>query len=53
MDADEGDSSWISSGGSKPGVTRERAEQELTAILRRGPGESQEVSCISVPLKDE
>src|SRR5882724_2233684 len=37
----------------KPGVTRERAEQELTAILRRGPGESQEVSVHLVPLKDE
>jgi predicted permease len=37
----------------KPGVTREQAEQELTAILRRGPGESQEASVHLVPLKDE
>jgi predicted permease len=37
----------------KPGVTREQAEQELTAILHRGPGESQEVSVHLVPLKDE
>src|ERR1700720_925004 len=27
-----------------PGVTREEAEQELTAILHRGPGESPELS---------
>ena len=37
----------------KPGVTREQAEEELTAILRRGPGESPEVSVHLVPLKDE
>ena len=37
----------------KPGVTREQAEQELTAILHRGPGESPEVSVHLVPLKDE
>jgi predicted permease len=37
----------------KPGVTREQAEQELTAILRRGPGESPELSVHLVPLKDE
>ena len=37
----------------KPGVTREQAEQELTAILHRGPGESSEVSVHLVPLKDE
>src|SRR5438270_589214 len=37
----------------KPGVTREQAEQELTAILHRGPGESKEVSVHLVPLKDE
>jgi putative ABC transport system permease protein len=37
----------------KAGVTREQAEQELTAILRRGPGESPEASVHLVPLKDE
>ena len=37
----------------KPSVTREQAEQELTAILHRGPGESFEVSVHLVPLKDE
>jgi predicted permease len=37
----------------KPGVTREQAEQELTMILHRGPGESPEVSVHLVPLKDE
>ncbi len=37
----------------KPGVTREQAEQELTAILQRGPGESPEVSVHLVPLKAE
>ncbi|MGB2666478.1 MAG: ABC transporter permease [Candidatus Acidiferrum sp.] len=37
----------------KPGVTRDQAEQELTAILHRGPGESPEVSVHLVPLKDE
>jgi len=37
----------------KPDVTRERAEQELTAILHRGPGESPEVSVHLVSLKDE
>jgi putative ABC transport system permease protein len=37
----------------KPGVTREQAEQELTAILHRGPGESPELSVHLVPLKDE
>jgi putative ABC transport system permease protein len=37
----------------KPGVTREQAEQELTAILHRGLGESPEVSVHLVPLKDE
>jgi predicted permease len=37
----------------KPGVAREQAEQELTAILRRGPGESPEVSVHLVPLKDD
>src|SRR6266513_4572402 len=36
-----------------PGVTREQAEQELTAILHRGPGESPELSVLLVPLKDE
>ncbi len=36
-----------------PGVTREEAEQELTAILHRGPGESPELSVHLVPLKDE
>jgi predicted permease len=36
-----------------PGVTREQAEQELTAILHRGPGESPELSVHLVPLKDE
>jgi len=37
----------------KPGVTREQAEQELTAILQRGPGESPELSVHLVALKDE
>jgi putative ABC transport system permease protein len=37
----------------KPDFTREQAEQELTAILRRGPGESPEVSVHLVPLKEE
>src|SRR6266403_2038607 len=37
----------------KPGVTHEQAEQELTAILHREPGESPEVSVHLVPLKDE
>jgi len=37
----------------KPGVTREEAEQDLTAILQRGPGESPELSVHLVPLKDE
>ena len=37
----------------KPGVTHEQAEQELTAILHRGPGESPEVSVHLVPLKDD
>jgi putative ABC transport system permease protein len=37
----------------KPGVTREQAEQELTAILSRGQGESPDVSAHLVPLKDE
>ena len=37
----------------KSGVAREQAEQELTAILHRGPGESQEVSVHLVPLKDD
>ena len=37
----------------KPGVTREQAEQDLTAILHRGPGESPELSVHLVPLKDE
>src|SRR6266699_1210898 len=37
----------------KPGVTREQAEQELTAILHRGPGESPDISVHLVPLKDE
>jgi putative ABC transport system permease protein len=37
----------------KPGVTREQAEQELTAILQRGPGESPDFSVHLVPLKDE
>ncbi len=36
-----------------PGVTGEQAEQELTAILHRGPGESPELSVHLVPLKDE
>ena len=36
-----------------PGVTRQQAEQELTAILHRGQGESSEVSVHLVPLKDE
>ena len=37
----------------RPGITREQAEQELTTILRRGPGEAQDVSVRTVPLKDE
>jgi predicted permease len=37
----------------KPGVTRDQAEQELTAILHRGPGESPEISTELVPLKDQ
>ncbi len=37
----------------KPGVTQEQAEQELTAILHRGSGESPEVSVHLVPLKDD
>jgi hypothetical protein len=37
----------------KSGVTRDQAEQELTAILRRGPGESPEDSVELVPLKDQ
>ena len=37
----------------KPGVTREQAEQELTTILRRGPGESPDISVHLSPLKDE
>jgi putative ABC transport system permease protein len=37
----------------KPGVTREQAEQELTAILHRGPGESPELSVHLIPLRDE
>jgi putative ABC transport system permease protein len=36
-----------------PGVSREQAEQELTAILHRGTGESPELSVHLVPLKDE
>jgi putative ABC transport system permease protein len=37
----------------KPGFTREQAEQELTTILHRGPGESPETSVELVPLKDQ
>jgi predicted permease len=37
----------------KPGVTRDQAEQELTAILHRGAGESPENSTELVPLKDQ
>jgi predicted permease len=37
----------------KPGVTRDQAEQELTAILHRGAGESPEISAELVPLKDQ
>lgn len=37
----------------KPGVTREQAEHEMTAILQRGPGESPKVAVHLVPLKDE
>ena len=37
----------------KPGVTREQAEQDLSAILHRGPGEPSDVSVHLVPLKDE
>ena len=37
----------------KPGVTPGQADQELTAILQRGPGESQELSVHLIPLKDE
>jgi len=37
----------------KPGVTREQAEQELTTILHRGPGESPDISVHLSPLKDE
>jgi putative ABC transport system permease protein len=35
------------------GVTSEQAEQELTAILRRGPGETPDLSVHLAPLKDE
>ena len=37
----------------KEGVTRQQAEQELTAILHRGAGESATSSVTLVPLKDE
>ena len=37
----------------KPGVSREQAELELTAILHRGPGESQSSYVTLVPFKDE
>ena len=37
----------------KPGVSRKQAEEELTAILLRGPGESPDISVHLVPLKDE
>src|ERR1051326_1953831 len=37
----------------KPGVSIEQAQNEMTAILRRGPGESQEISVQLTPLKTE
>ena len=37
----------------KPGVSRRQAEEELTSILLRGPGESPELSVHLVSLKDE
>jgi putative ABC transport system permease protein len=37
----------------KEGATPQQAEQELSAILRRGPGESPNSSVRLVPLKDE
>ncbi len=40
-------------GRTKPGITRSRAEQELTAILRRAPGTSSAAAVKLVPLKNE
>ncbi len=37
----------------KPGSTREQAEQELTDILRRAPGQPPDLQVSAVPLKDE
>lgn len=37
----------------KPGAARSQAEHDLTAILRRAPGEPPNVSVDLVPLKDE
>src|SRR5260370_21129556 len=48
-----GNKFWDLVGRLKPGVTREQAEQELSAILHRGSGESSDVSVHLVPLKDE
>lgn len=36
----------------KPGVTNEQAEQELSAILRRAPGQPANLSVSLAPLKD-
>ena len=43
---------WVA-GRLKPGVSREQAEQELTAILHRGAGEPQDMTVDLVPLKDQ
>ena len=37
----------------KPGVTASMAEEDLTAILRRAPGEPRDVRVRMVPLKEE
>jgi len=36
----------------KPGTTREQAEQEMTAILRRAPGQPATLAVALVPLKE-
>ena len=36
----------------RPGVTRQQAEQELTTILRRGPGQPQTLEAEVEPMKD-
>jgi putative ABC transport system permease protein len=37
----------------QPGVTRQQTEKELTAILRRAPGQPSDLRVSAVPLKDE